>query len=117
MKPNSEILKFIRIFTGKAKKHPVGKRNEGIRIEHREKLNCDAVAVKTEASVNTTRISGAEMVVPSELSQWWHLQIDPPLNKGHSRGEGVTLDKAIAFSREQFLEKAPPKASTPAAQK
>lgn len=57
------------------------------------------------------------MVGPSELSQWRNFQIDQPLNKGCSKGEGVTLGKAIAVSKEQFLERVPSEASTPTPQK
>ena len=44
--PNSESLKFIRVFT--RKKCSVEKSSEGSRMGPREKLNCGAVTVKTE---------------------------------------------------------------------
>lgn len=40
----------------------MGRGSEGDRIGNAEKLNHDGFAVKTEASVNTTRSSGAGMV-------------------------------------------------------
>ena len=43
--PNSESLKFIRVFT--RKKCSVERSSEGSRMP-RENLNCGAVAVKTE---------------------------------------------------------------------